>query len=76
MSKTPRTPFVIPNVQSAAGNLTAARRWHPENDTTELEQTLATARIATFAREVMADAPALTKTHIDAVAAILAKAGA
>lgn len=76
MSKTPRTPFVIPNVQSAVGKLTAARRWHPQNDTTELEQALATARIAMFAREVMADAPALTKTHIDAVAAILAKAGA
>lgn len=76
MSKTPRTPFVIPNVQSAVGKLTAARRWHPEADTTELEQALATARIAMFAREVMADAPALTKTHIDAVAAILAKAGA
>lgn len=76
MSKTPSTPFAIPNVQSAVGRLTAARRWHPENDTTELEQTLATARIATFAREVMADAPALTKTQTEAVAAILSKAGA
>lgn len=64
------------SVQHLAGRLIAQRRWHPEQDTTALEQDLAACQISEYARKIMADAPALTQSHIDDVAAILSKAGA
>ncbi|WJY90489.1 hypothetical protein CCONF_09970 [Corynebacterium confusum] len=63
-------------VQHVMGRLIAQRRWHPDTDTTELEQDLAACRISEYARKIMADAPALTQSHIDDIAAILSKAGA
>ena len=63
-------------VQRRIGRLNAQKRWHPGTDTTELEQDLAACRISEYARKIMAEAPALTQSHIDAVAAILAKGGA
>ena len=63
-------------VQHVMGRLIAQRRWHPEQDTTELEQDLAACRISEYARKIMAEAPALTQAHIDDIAAILSKAGA
>lgn len=63
-------------VQHVMGRLIAQRRWHPDTDTTELEQDLAACRISEYARKIMAEAPALTQAHIDDIAAILSKAGA
>lgn len=63
-------------VQHVMGRLIAQRRWHPDTDTTELEQDLAACRISEYARKIMAEAPALTQAHIDDVAAILSKVGA
>lgn len=63
-------------VQHVMGRLIAQRRWHPDTDTTELEQDLAACRISEYARKIMAEAPALTQSHIDDVVAILSKAGA
>ena len=63
-------------VQHLTGRLIAQKRWHPDTDTTALEQDLAACRISEYARKIMAEAPALTQSHIDDVAAILSKAGA
>jgi len=63
-------------IQRRIGRLNALKRWHPEQDTTELEQDLAACRISEYAHKVMADAPALAQAHIDDVTAILSKAGA
>ena len=63
-------------VQHVMGRLIAQRRWHPDTDTTELEQDLAACRISEYARKIMAEAPALTQAHIDDIADILSKAGA
>lgn len=63
-------------VQRRIGRLNAQKRWHPGADTTELEQDLAACRISEYVRRVMADAPALTQSHIDDVVAVMSKAGA
>jgi|GEM_PF-1794658 len=69
-------PKESPTIHRLNGRLNAQRRWHPDTDTTELEQDLAACRISEYARKIMAEAPALTQAHIDDVAAILSKAGA
>lgn len=63
-------------IQRRIGRLNAQKRWHPGADTSALEQDLAACRISEYAHKVMADAPALTPSHIDDIAAILSKAGA
>lgn len=63
-------------IQRRIGRLNAQKRWHPGADTSALEQDLAACRISEYARKIMAEAPALTQSHIDDVAAILSKAGA
>ena len=69
-------PKESPTIHRLNGRLNAQRRWHPDTDTTELEQDLAACRISEYARKIMAEAPALSQAHIDDVAAILSKAGA
>ncbi|MCS5478405.1 hypothetical protein NYP18_01915 [Corynebacterium sp. YIM 101645] len=70
-----RNPY--PAVQTITGQLSAARRWHPDNTEAiaELERTAAAARIATFAAKVMAGAPALTPEHVDKLTALVTKGG-
>lgn len=69
-------PKESPTIYRLNGRLNALKRWHPEQDTTPAEQDLAAARISEYARKIMADAPALTQSHIDDVVAVMSKAGA
>lgn len=69
-------PKESPTIYRLNGRLNALKRWHPGADTTALEQDLAACRISEYAHKVMADAPALTQSHIDDVVAVMSKAGA
>lgn len=65
----------VMNTSKAAGRLTAARRYYPDEDHTVLEQDLATARILNYARKVLANGPGLSKGHVAVLAATLQGGG-
>lgn len=65
-----------PNIQRLNCRLTAVKRWHPEQDTTALEQELACARITKHVTKIMASVPALSATQIADISALMGKAGA
>lgn len=71
-------PIVATSQESLAvitGRLSAARRHHPDRDTTDLEREVVEARIAAYAEKVLADAPPLTPAQVDRLAAIFRGGG-
>ncbi|AGS34033.1 hypothetical protein B841_02750 [Corynebacterium maris DSM 45190] len=64
------------DISLASGQLAAARRWHPDTDTSALERNLAVARIANYARKVLADTPPLEPEDLDRLQDILQAGGA
>lgn len=58
-------------VQRASGALTSAKRFHPQDDHTDLERAVSTARVHHAVAKIMAESPALTTEQVASIVAVL-----
>ena len=62
---------VTHEVARVSGQLSQARRWHPDADHSGLEAELAAARIAHKAEKLASEAPPLTDAQIQKIVAVI-----